>query len=91
MGRVKWPFEVLWKVKRIVNLETQNFQKSYVAGFTVRLYSYYRFGIDNKYAVIAGTVEKASLEVLERRGKRFGLCSEEAEVFFPFPFTVRTS
>ncbi|CAG9540839.1 unnamed protein product [Cercopithifilaria johnstoni] len=40
-----------------------------------------RFGIDSKMnAVIAGKVEKASLEVLEKRGKRFGLCSEEAEL-----------
>lgn len=47
-------------------------------------YFYYRFGIDNKTHAAIGKVEKASLEVLEKRGKRFGLCSEEAEVSLSF-------
>ncbi|MCP9259492.1 hypothetical protein DINM_002436 [Dirofilaria immitis] len=37
-----------------------------------------RFGIDKIHATI-GDVEKASLQVLERRRERFGSCSEEAE------------
>lgn len=43
---------------------------------------HYRFGIDNKAGKVVsiGGVEKAPLEVLERRAKRFGLCSDEAEV-----------
>uniref|UniRef100_A0A183D599 Rubis-subs-bind domain-containing protein n=1 Tax=Gongylonema pulchrum TaxID=637853 RepID=A0A183D599_9BILA len=43
-----------------------------------------KFGqVSNKSSSI-GVVEKASLDVLEKRAKRFGLCSEEAEVHFCF-------